>query len=266
MNTKVNSLTTYQGKDLITDTSNLTSEEKNYIAYSISNDISLPAFKAEHFVGNAQITPYAKIKQYLLELSSREDVLEAIEYDARKCEVKIKRLKKEAENLSGFDLEEINIDIEHEERNYKKYMHKLKLAYSERRTYLDLINKFNASPEGKYEDGRLLVDVVGDPEIAEKLEKQHWTYRMAKQSAMDMIAYGRIGVGNMDAIAMMQPDQQEAVLRLASEYVVRNEQRMSAHLSYANNMKEKGVTSDQYKTLLTSGSETESLKLGLTKE
>jgi hypothetical protein len=264
MNKIINSLTTYEVKDLITNTSDLTVDEKKYVAYSISSDISLPHFKAEHFVGNAQITPYAKIKQYLLELSSREDVIEAIEYDARKCKVKINRLKKDAENLSGFDLEEINIDIEHEERNYKKYMHKLKLAYSERRTFLNLINKFNESPEGKYEDGRLLIDVVGDPVIAEKLEQQHWTYRMAKQSAMDMIAYGRIGVGNMDAIAMMQPDQQEAVLRLASEYVVRNEQRMSAHLSYANEMKEKGVTSDQYMKLLSSGS-VELLKLGLTK-
>lgn len=255
MKTKVNELTVYKKSDLITDTSDLTESQKEIVAYSISNQQSLPKFKAENFVGNAQITPYAKLKQYLLEINSREDVIEAIEYDARKCELKIKRLKTEAENLSGFDLEDIQIDIEHEERNYKKYMHKLKLAYGERKTYLDLIEEFNNSPEGKLENGMLLLDAIDDPELCNQLEQQHWTYRLAKQAAMDMVAYGRIGVGNMDAIAMLHPGQQEAVLQLSAEYVARNEQRLQVHLSAASKMIEQGQTTESYRNLL-----------GLTKE
>lgn len=255
MKTEVTDLTTYSRTDLITDTTDMSVEHQDIISKSISNGNGLPAFKAENFVGNAQITPYAKVKQYMLEISSREDVIEQMEYDTKKCKVKLNRLKTEAEKLSGFDLEDISLDIEHEDRNYKKLLHKLKAAYEERQTYLDLIEKFNQTPEGKYEDGRLLIDVIGDKEVSEKLEAQHWTYRLAKQAAMDMVAYGRIGVGNMDAIAMMSPGQQEATLQLASEYLVRNEQRLQMHLSNANEMAQKGITSAPYRALL-----------GLTKE
>jgi len=255
MKTEVTKLTTYSRTDLITDTSDMSISQQDIISKSISNGNSLPSYKAENFVGNAQITPYAKVKQYMLEISSREDVIEQMEYDIKKAQIKLNRLTTDAAKFSGFDLEEIQLDIEYEDRNFKKLVHKLKAAYDERQTYLDLIEKFNQTVDGKYEDGRLLIDVIGDKEICEKLEMQHWTYRLAKQASMDMVAYGRIGVGNMDAIAMMNPAQQDATLKLASEYLVRNEQRLQMHLSNANDMVQKGVTSEPYRNLL-----------GLTKE
>ena len=33
-------------------------------------NIQLPKFKAKHFIGNSHITPYGKIKQYLLEYNA----------------------------------------------------------------------------------------------------------------------------------------------------------------------------------------------------
>ena len=41
---------------------------------------------------------------------------------------------------------------------------------------------------------------------------------MAKQAAMDMIAYGRIGSGNMDSIAMMPEDDQVMALATTIQY------------------------------------------------
>ena len=41
---------------------------------------------------------------------------------------------------------------------------------------------------------------------------------MAKQAAMDMIAYGRIGSGNMDSIAMMPEEDQVKTLATTIQY------------------------------------------------
>ena len=38
---------------------------------------------------------------------------------------------------------------------------------------------------------------------------------------MEMLAYGKIGTGNMDAIAMMAPKEIDQCLKLTSDYVVR---------------------------------------------
>ena len=51
---------------------------------------------------------------------------------------------------------------------------------------------------------------------------------------MDMIAYGRAGVGNMDAVVMLEPDQQLEVMKLACDFFVRNEIRTSNLLSQVN--------------------------------
>ena len=72
-----------------------------------------------------------------------------------------------------------------------------------------------------------LIDVFDDPELCERLERDYWTLRLAKQTAMDMIAYGRAGVGNMDAVVMLEPDQQLEVMKLACDFFVRNEIRTS---------------------------------------
>jgi hypothetical protein len=46
-------------------------------------------FKVTNFIGNAQITPYAKLKQYLLELNTREGSVELMEYEVQKIGIEI---------------------------------------------------------------------------------------------------------------------------------------------------------------------------------
>ena len=49
-----------------------------------------------------------------------------------------------------------------------------------------------------------------------------------------MIAYGRVGVGNIDALTMMDKGDQREALKLASDVLVWNENRMSKLLSDSN--------------------------------
>jgi hypothetical protein len=49
-------------------------------------------------------------------------------------------------------------------------------------------------------------------------ERKYWVTRMAKQAAMDMVSYGRIGSGNMDSIAMMPEEDQIEALATTIQY------------------------------------------------
>ena len=63
--------------------------DEKLMQISESMSFALPKYKAYNFVGGAQITPYARLKQWLLELRGREDAVEHLEYTVRKMELEI---------------------------------------------------------------------------------------------------------------------------------------------------------------------------------
>ena len=86
---------------------------------------------------------------------------------------------------------------------------------------LQLIRELNDSPEGTLSDGTKLLDVFGDEKREEELEREYWTLRLAKQASTEMLAYGKVGTGNIDAIAMLPREMQEETLELATQYSTR---------------------------------------------
>ena len=58
-------------------------------------------------------------------------------------------------------------------------------------------------------------------------EAEYWTNRLAKQASTDLVFYGRIGTGNMDAILSMAPEQQSETLGLALNYAAQLQQVQS---------------------------------------
>jgi hypothetical protein len=241
----VNELTVYSPKDLMSDTSMLTTDQAELIAYSLGREWQMPTFKAKHFVGNAQIHPYSKLKQYLLEINSRESALERMIFDYKKIDLALRRAEHKITITEGFDREEAEIERDEELRKKKSTLHKLKDLYNERQVFLDLVEEFNNSEEGRMKDGTLIMDAIKDRNKEEELERDYWTLRLAKQSACDMIAYGRIGVGNMEAVSMLDARQQEEVFQLAADYVVRNENRMRKWLTVANDDVRKNLTASE---------------------
>lgn len=225
----------YTADKLTTNTGFLTEHQKNLIAQSLNQKWVVPEFKVKNFIGNAQITPYAKIKQYLLELNTREAAVENMEYEVQKIffEIEVQEeLKAETESPAQKKLHDL--EIVKLQRMQHKSIIRLRDAYVERDMYLKLIDEFNATPEAYLEDGRRIMDLISDPEEAEKLERHYWTLRLAKQTALDMIAYGRAGVGNMEAVSMLETDQQYEVMQIACDYFVRNEMRTNSLLSNIN--------------------------------
>lgn len=189
----------------------------------ISENMSfaLPKYKAYNFVGGAQITPYAKLKQWLLELRGREDAVEHLEYTVRKMELEIEMDEESKEFITDPKRKEmVDLTVADKQIDLRKFKRNLKDAYRERQGFIDLIKEFLESEDANLPDGTKLIEVFGNPELEEKYEHEYWTVRMAKQAMLDMISYGRIGTGNLDSILMMDPAQQKQVLSLASSYTI----------------------------------------------
>lgn len=202
-------------------TGELNEYDSNLLQFAEKLSFSLPKFKAENFVGGAQITPYAKLKQWLIELRTREDAAEHIKNLKRKKEIEIELEKEKMEFVNEpLRKELIELSIADMKIDLRKYERNLKDAYRERQVFIDIIKEFLESEDSKLPDGTSLLEVFNKPEIEEKYEKEYWSVRMAKQAMLDMISYGRVGTGNLDSILMMSPEQQQEVMALASSYTV----------------------------------------------
>ena len=195
---------------------------------------ALPKYKAENFVGGAQITPYAKLKQWLLELRGREDAVEHLEYVVRKQELQIEIEEESKQYLTDPKKKEmVDLNVADMKIDLRKFKRNLKDAYIERQGFVDLIKEFMDSDDAKLPDGTTLMDVIGKKELEDKYEREYWTVRMAKQAMLDMIAYGRVGTGNLDSILMMEPEQQRQVLALASSYTIATDQNLNRLMANA---------------------------------
>jgi hypothetical protein len=195
--------------------------DEKLMKISETMSFALPKYKAYNFVGGAQITSYAKLKQWLLELRGREDAVEHLEYTVRKAELEIEMDKESKDFITDPKRKEmIDLTVADKLIDLRKFKRNLRDAYRERQGFIDLIKEFLETEDAILPDGTKLIDVFGNPELEEKYEHEYWTVRMAKQAMLDMISYGRIGTGNLDSILMMDPEQQKQVLTLASAYTI----------------------------------------------
>lgn len=206
--------------EINSDVSMLTEDEKKLIKLSMNKEWTNPKFKLRWFVGQAQITPFAKFRQWLLEIKSKEESIENMEYELAKLELEKDRFIRIRDN-SADDLDRRGAEIElwNNERLVYTTKRRLQDWYLERQHLVDLLQEFLASDEAKLKDGsgRTYMDIMNTEE-EDGFEAEIWTNRLAKQAACDMMFYGRINSGNMDAILSMSPEQQADTLNLAINF------------------------------------------------
>lgn len=206
--------------EINSDVSMLSEREQMLVKKSLNKEWTNPKFKLKWFVGQAQITPFAKFRQWLLEIKTKEEAIESMEYDLAKLDVEYDRYKRMRDG-SPDDLDRRLAEIEMWNTERLRYTTRRRLQdwYLERQHLLDLLQEFMDSDEAKLADGsgRTYMDIL-DTEVEDELEAEIWTNRLAKQAACDMIFYGRINSGNMDAILSMSPEQQAETLALAINF------------------------------------------------
>lgn len=206
--------------DLATNTSMITDEERDTIKFALNKEWTNPKFKMRYFVGQTQITPFAKLRQWLLELRTREEGIENTEYEIEKWQINIDRHDYIAENSTDeFERRENALESKKLKRQQIATKRRLQDFYLERQNYIDLINEFKASDEAYLPDGsgRTYFDIMNTDE-EDVYEAEFWTNRLGKQAATDLLFYGRVNGGNMDAILSMSEEQQASTLALAHSY------------------------------------------------
>lgn len=185
-------------------------------------DSSVPKFKLKHFVGGSLITPFHNLKQLFLELKIRQDSYLHIQWEIKRKELEeMVEREKLANCTNDIERQYIEIDLLNIVKDKKRHEDAQVGALKEKDAILELIRELCDGPQGVLPDGTKLMDVFGNKELEEELERQHWVTRLAKQASMEMLAYGRIGTGNMDAIAMLEPKEMGECLQLTSQYTAR---------------------------------------------
>lgn len=176
---------------------------------AVHQDSGQTDFQSRHFVANSQITPYKKVKQSLMELEVRYHAYHEIRASLRKAEIMRQKLIREKDKQEDpLDAELIQIDVDKTDYDITVWKRKLRQSEYEINTFLSIVKEHAKNPEDlEYYKGH-----------NEEEERQYWIARMAKQAAMDIISFGRVGSGNMDSIAMMDPKDQLTALTSAVEY------------------------------------------------
>ena len=217
--------------EINSDVSMLSERDKDLIKRSLNKEWTNPKFKLRWFVGQAQITPFAKFRQWLLEIKTKEEAIENMEYELAKHQVEIERFKR-LRDTAIDDLDKRMAEIEMWNLERLHYMSKRRIQdwYLERQHLVDLLKEFLDSDEAKLKDGsgRTYMDIM-DTEEEDNFEAEIWTNRLAKQAACDLIFYGRINSGNMDAILTMSAEQQAETLALGLNFATQLQQ-------YTNNL------------------------------
>lgn len=206
-----------------TDSTYLDESQKDLVEKALNATFVNPKFKMKHFVTIGQITPYSTIKQYMLELKAIEESFENFERGIKKLVLEIDLLKlkleKETDPIKSTEMKIALTDNEYHLRQNKRRIQQLHI---EREQWVELIEEFNNSEQGKLPDGRLLMSVLGTPE-EDFHEREYWMVRLARNAAMDLSAYGRISAGNLDAIYQMPQDMVVQSLALAHELNLKTE-------------------------------------------
>jgi hypothetical protein len=98
--------------EINTDVSMLSEQEQSLVKLALNKEWTNPKFKLKWFVGQAQITPFAKFRQWLLEIKTKEESIENMEYEIAKHEVeceRFQRLRDEANDDLDRKLAEIEL-------------------------------------------------------------------------------------------------------------------------------------------------------------
>ena len=172
-------------------------------------DFGMTHEQIKNFVVNSHVTDKRKLRQTLTEISTRNHERKKLFLDIERKKIKIEQLEAGLEieddpyarRLIQCDIDEFKLDI----GRFKIAVHQ---SSNELQAFMDWVNK-------KYDS---MEELIEDAQYNEEEERKYWVARMGKQAAMDVYCTGRIGIGNLDSIAMMREEDQFATLNIAMQY------------------------------------------------
>lgn len=190
----------------------LDDKEMQIVVGALNMSSNQSEYQNQFFVTASQLTPYRMLKQCMLEIESRHHSWYNIKNKMKRKLIEIKMAKRDLVEFGHQDqlrAELIKIDIEDMENDCRIWERKLMQAEDEMMGFIKQVKQIAGDDEA-------LLNKAFTYDHEE--ERNYWVTRMAKQAAMDMVSYGRIGTGNMDSIAMMPEEDQILTLATTLQY------------------------------------------------
>lgn len=185
-----------KGKEIMLGALNMSSNQSEY--------------QNKFFVTASQLTPYRMLKQCMLEIEARHHSWYNVKNKHKRKLIEIQMAKRDLEQIRDpLAKQLLEVDIEDMENDCRIWERKLLQAEDEMLGFINQVKQIAG------DDEELLKKAFS---YDEEEERQYWVTRMAKQAAMDMVSYGRIGSGNMDSIAMMPEEDQIMTLATTLQY------------------------------------------------
>ena len=161
------------------------------------------------FVMKSHVTKERQIKQALLEVEQRSHNLQKVVIQNKRTILAIKKVKRKLEECEDeFERESLLLDLEDLEVDNETYKRKKKALDSEFDTFIKYLQDLQLPSE----------ELEKYLEYDEEQERKYWIARLGKQAALDLLSSGRIGIGNMDSIAMLSEEDQLATIQVAVQY------------------------------------------------
>ena len=163
----------------------------------------------KNFVVNSHVTSSRQLRQVMVEVSTRNHERKKLVLDIERKKVTIEQLEAKLETVEDpFEKKMMELDLEEWHLDIGRFKIALRQHDNEMEAFMEWVNK-------KYGD---FEDLKKASVYNEEEERKYWIARMGKQAAMDVYVTGRIGLGNLDSIAMMREEDQYATLNIAMQY------------------------------------------------
>lgn len=180
-----------------------------------SNIFGMTPYQTRYFVVGSQLTQYKQVRQSMMELKVRQESYDLVKIQRRKTIVKKKLIERDIENEHDeLKQELLQCDLDETLRDIRMYDLKINQCTKE-------IEEFSGYIRELLPPGTTIENVETMLEDNPVEERKYWIARMAKQVAMDMVAYGNIGTGNMESVMHMSPEDQLQTLSIAIEFTNR---------------------------------------------
>ena len=175
-------------------------------------------FQCTNFVAGSHATKYRAVRQALLEVATRNHGINKMHIEIQRADIEIDKKVHELEKLgflegdipgkTDFDARLLYVELNDKQIDRKEYVKRLTQSEMELRYFLDWIKE-------QCDDEQ---EVASYMVLDKEEEHKYWVARMAKQSAVDLIGYGTINVGNIDSILMMPEEDQSKTIDIALKY------------------------------------------------
>ena len=218
-------------------------EKMKYMQLALKAPVPMSEYQIANFVVAPQITASRQVRQLILELQTRGKALETTKLDYRRENIKLEKLEREWESnikdneeLDPLDIELYGMDLKEQKINIKRIESSIIHTEHEMNVMLKMMKEA--------EEAGIDVKAIGEGSYMDpEEEKDYWIQRMSKQAGLDLLTTGTIGMGNLDAIITMDPDDQKEVFKHALSF--HNELKGQLEGAERNLLEDQGSSSEQ---------------------